>query len=599
MRNKTFVRDWNVSIKFTMVYLIILLFQIVVTGVYLYVQASDSAIDQGRLVMEQNLAQTRASILEKEKIIENACTILTYNENVQDFFEYDYTNDAYQIEDYQFKFSPIVKIILTQNYTIDSIKLYMPGAIVTEKVSNFNSLSSQRDGEQYLLALKSKPSVFGWLKPHMESGGNTHEMEPVFSYSAKIMSRYSYKQIGEIEMNVREKVLFDMLRNPVISKIGKVFVVDGSNKIVSDNIPALYGKDLSAAGIGTEAAGKAGAGEINKIVRVKGVSCAVISLGLDAMNCRIIGVFPVSHFSGKTRQSVVRIISLMVVLSLFLGAIIYFATNALLGRVKKLVKAMKQVRDGHLDISVEVHANDEFGELASSFNMMTSRIHDLVESNYKIQIMEREAELKALESQINPHFLYNTLAAITWTARKNRSDDVVKITNALAKFYRLVLSKGKTVITVKDELDIVMLYLSIQKIRFEDTLKLVYDIDPAILNESIVKNVLQPLVENALVHGIETKRGSSTLIVKAMIQKERLKFQIIDDGLGIGRDTLAEIKAGTLDVDKTGGGGSGYAIKNILKRMKAYYGERYEFDLYSRPGFGTVITLIVDKNLDR
>lgn len=583
-------KNLGVSAKFTMAYLIILLFQIVITGLYLYFQASNAAVNQGKLVMEQNLMQTKASIQEKEKIIENAATILTYNENVQDFFEYDYSNDVYQVEDYQFKFSPIVKIILTQNRTINSMKIYMPGTIVTEKLNSFSSVSAKRSADIYKSMLKARPNSIGWGNPHQEYDRITNTTEPIFSYNSKIMSRFSYKNIGFLEIAVKEKILFEMLRNPVISSIGRVFIINNQNMIVSDNIHPFFNKNISVLGLKNLNISS----KINEIRKVKNINSVVISIPIEQMNCSVVGIFPVSNFNSKAKESVMNIIALMVLLSLILGTVIYFTTNALLSRIRKLVKAMKQVRVGHLDVSVEVKSNDEFGELASSFNLMTSRLHDLVETNYKIQIMEREAELKALESQINPHFLYNTLATISWTARKNNQGDVIKITNALAKFYRLVLSKGNTVISVKDELDIVVLYLSIQKIRFADTLEVIYDIDENIYKYRVVKNILQPLVENALVHGIEPKRGKSTLIIKAGENGDKLWFKIIDDGLGMSMETIDKLLRGK--VDKTSG--SGYAIKNIMKRLNAYYGEEHSFEVFSRKGFGTVITLTVNKNIE-
>ena len=237
---------------------------------------------------------------------------------------------------------------------------------------------------------------------------------------------------------------------------------------------------------------------------------------------------------------------------------------------------------------------DEFGELGMNFNHMTERIHELVETVYKIQIMEKEAELKALETQINPHFLYNTLATISWVARKNNPGDVVNITNALAKFYRLVLSKGKTLISVKDELDLVASYLYIQKIRFEDTINIIYDIDETVHKYNIIKNILQPIVENALTHGIESKRGNSTIIIKAGLIAGRIYFKVIDDGVGMNKKTLEEVMSG--NVDRVNGGG--YALTNLMDRLKAYYGEEQSFEIYSRTGMGTEITITVARHLE-
>jgi two-component system sensor histidine kinase YesM len=223
---------------------------------------------------------------------------------------------------------------------------------------------------------------------------------------------------------------------------------------------------------------------------------------------------------------------------------------------------------------------------------MTGRMHDLVETVYKIQIMEREAELKALEAQVNPHFLYNTLATISWVARKANSTEIVEISNALAKFYRLVLSKGQTLIGIKDEIDMLKAYLYIQKFRFESMFDVVYQIDDNIYQYKIIKNILQPLVENALNHGIEPKRAHGTIQIKANWHGQQLILQIIDDGVGMDVDTLQNLKEGRAVQTS----GSGYALKNIAERLKAYYSEGQSFEIFSKLGIGTVITIKVDIN---
>ncbi|KAI7248998.1 hypothetical protein KC345_g11791, partial [Hortaea werneckii] len=168
--------------------------------------------------------------------------------------------------------------------------------------------------------------------------------------------------------------------------------------------------------------------------------------------------------------------------------------------------------------------------MALSFNHMTRRIHDLVETVYKSELLEKDAELKALESQINPHFLYNTLATISWVARKAKAPDIVKLSDSMAKFYRLVLNKGNSETLVANELDMVGAYLAIQKFRFEDRFDAVFEVDEQVRNCYTLKNILQPLVENALIHGIEPKRSHGTIIIKAALENDLVVIRIIDDG---------------------------------------------------------------------
>jgi two-component system, sensor histidine kinase YesM len=587
-----FLKERSISSKFAAAYFIILIMQIVLTGVYLYFQASTSAINQAKLVMEQNLMQTRASILEKEKIIENIAPIITYNEDIQDFLEYNYKNLAHQIEDYQFKFSPIMKNILLPVDTVHSIRMYMPDIIVTEKINSFISVTSTGSYELYKAMINKKPKTYGWSNPHDSYDINPTTTAQVFSFSKPVISRHTYHSVGLVELEVKEETLFETLRNSVISEVGRVFIVNDKNIIVSNNIPELYKKNISKIGVYNYTSGK----KVNNIESVNNVSSIVISIPIEQIGCNVVGVFPVSNFNGKAKESVINIIIGLLILASLLGIIIYLTTKVLLSRIRKLAKAMKQVREGNLGVSVVVNSRDEFGQLGLSFNHMIGRINDLIETVYKIQIMEREAELKALESQINPHFLYNTLATISWAARKDNSFDAVQITNSLAKFYRLVLSKGRKLISVKEEIDIVVSYLYIQKIRYEDSLDVIYDVDESIYNYKMVKNILQPIVENALIHGIEAKRGHSTIIIKAGLDKQmdRLYFKIIDDGLGMSKRTIEEVLGGNAE----GISGSGYALKNIMERLKIYYDKEQSFEIFSRPGFGTVITITIDKNIE-
>lgn len=586
-----FVRNLSVSWKFILAYFSILIIPIVLMGIYLYIRNSDSAIEQARLVMEQNLLQTKASIVHKEKVIENLAEVLS-NTKFLNFLNSGYENDVSKVEDYQFDFSPAVKSIIQQDNAIYSIRIYMDKVIITEMPDSYYSIRALQSPKLYTDALRYEPKVYGWRSihdaiPHLLRTNVTTPVQ-VFSYSKGIYLR-SY-QHGEavLEFEVREDVLFDMLRDPVISKLGKVFIVDSDHRVVSNNLPGIFKKDVTSSGFNDFETGK----KISVVKKINGVQSIVLSIPIEGIRCSIVGIFPVANFTGEVKKSLLNIILMLFISTVILGFIIYFITNALLGRLKKLAKAMRQVREENLDVSVPVKTMDEFGELALSFNHMTRRIHELVEMVYKIQIIEREAELKAWESQINPHFLYNTLATISWAARKAGSQEIVKISNSLSKFYRLVLSKGNSLIYVQEELEMVKAFLQIQKIRFDDKFDVEYVIDENILNFKVIKNILQPLVENALNHGIEPKRAHGMIIIKAWYEPDKLNFQIIDDGVGMDDSTLNNVRAGK--VEKSGG--SGYAIKNIMERLKAYYRTGHTFHIFSGPGIGTVVTITICAN---
>lgn len=217
--------------------------------------------------------------------------------------------------------------------------------------------------------------------------------EPVFSYSSKIKSVNTNELVGLLDIEIKENIFFDILRDPITTKLGKVFVVDRAGMIVSNNYPEMFKQNIALLGIDRIINDKV----LNEIKKVDGIKSIVISLPVNEIDSSIVGVFPVDNFTNKVKSSIPSFVFVLTASTLLLGFIIFIITNVLLSRIRRLVKAMMQVREGSLNISAPVKSKDEFGKLALSFNHMTGRIHDLVETVYKIQLMEREAELKALE----------------------------------------------------------------------------------------------------------------------------------------------------------------------------------------------------------
>ncbi|WP_160679406.1 histidine kinase [Clostridium sp. C8-1-8] len=585
----SYFNNLSVRFKFALVYFLILLMQIVFFGVYMYGQTTNSTVKQGQLVMEQNLLQTKESILQKRSSVETAAEILALDNKIQNFLDYSYSSPVDQIMEYQFSISPIVENILKQNRYINSIKIYMSHNVVTEMSDSYYSVNSLNEPVKFKQSLENKPQLDGWSSTHEAKTRALKDIsgagDQVLTYAKKIVSNSTFRETGYLEIEVKESVLFSMLRDPIVTKLGQIFVADSNSRIVSENIPQLFNKKVSdSTFVGFHPTSK-----INKVEDLHHKKFIFISIPINEIDCNLLGVFPSNNFNNEIKVSFRNIVFVLIFSSLLFGIVIFFTTTVLLTRVKTMVKAMKQVRDGNLNVSVDVKSTDEFGELGISFNHMTSRIHDLVETVYKIELMEKDAELKALEAQINPHFLYNTLATISWAARKVKSSQIETISNSLARFYRLVLSKGNRQITVEEEIEMVKAYFLIQKIRFEDKFDVVYKVEEDLLCRKMIKNIIQPIVENALSHGIEAKSGHGTIVIKVEALEEKICIKIIDDGVGMSKDTLSKVLKGNPESEK----GSGYAIKNIIQRLETYSGNKEAFTIYSREGIGTEVRLLL------
>jgi two-component system sensor histidine kinase YesM len=257
---------------------------------------------------------------------------------------------------------------------------------------------------------------------------------------------------------------------------------------------------------------------------------------------------------------------------------------------------MKQAEEGNLHVRADCDNRDEIAELCHSFNVMIEKIKNLLEYTIEEQEHIKKLELKALQAQINPHFLYNTLDAIVWMTEADRKKEVVEITKTLSRFFRIVLSKGEEWISVRDEIDHVKSYLSILKVRYRDILEYEVDCEEDILECPILKLTLQPIVENALYHGIKNTRDGGKVSIRGMKRgRKELLFQVVDNGAGMEREELerirTEININPLEVT----GESGFGLRNVNQRIKLYYGAPWGLDIESSPGEGTSVSVVIPK----
>ena len=232
----------------------------------------------------------------------------------------------------------------------------------------------------------------------------------------------------------------------------------------------------------------------------------------------------------------------------------------------------------------------ELRRLTESLNTMAGRLQNLIDENKREQENLKKSELRTLQAQINPHFLYNTLDAIVWLAEAGSNKEVIHITSALSDFFRISLSQGRDFITLADEIKHLTGYLTIQKIRYRDILDYEIDIPEALYNASVLKLMLQPLVENALYHGIKHRRGRGMIWVKGFQEGDRIVLTVRDNGAGMTRDRLDAVRRG-LRAERPGE--MGYGLFNVNKRIQLYYNQPQGIWIDSEEGSGTCITLKV------
>lgn len=375
-----------------------------------------------------------------------------------------------------------------------------------------------------------------------------------------------------------------------LGQSGFVFILDPSDQIVyAPTNPVVYRINPSWLEAGT----------VSTIRAIGGKPYQIISRKSSSTDWRTVGVFPLADMrrSADWLRSFAVLAALGTALLAFFISLIF--SDSIAKPVGRLTELMAMVEEGDLTVRCRDRRKDELGRLGTGFNAMVEKIGELIAMVYQDQKNLRDAELRILQAQIKPHFLYNTLDTIQWMAREHGAADVATLVSALTKLFRLGLSGGHEIIAVRDELDHVRSYLTIQQARYEDAFDYRIDVEEALLSQGILKVVLQPLVENAIYHGIKERRGKGSILIRGRSEGDALEFRVRDDGVGIGRERLDALNAllaepSALPTSLPAGNGraeSGFALLNVNARIKLSAGAGYGLRLESEEGRWTEVVL--------
>ena len=312
---------------------------------------------------------------------------------------------------------------------------------------------------------------------------------------------------------------------------------------------------------------------------------------LENCDWKIVGVCYVDEMITEKVSSAVS--RLLIVLCLVMGAVFLLGwafSELFSAPVRQLADDMHRFEKNAENFVFEPMAGTtEITTLSNSFEHMVVKIQKLMEQVRQEEITLRKTELKALQAQINPHFLYNTLDIIVWMIENEQKTEAVKVVTALARFFRISLSRGKSLITVKDELEHVRNYLMIQQMRFKNKFTYTIESDDEVLELASLKLMLQPLVENAIYHGMEYMDGDGEIFVRAWQEEKELYLEVRDNGLGMTEEQVESLFTDTAHVASKRG--SGIGVRNVNERIKLYFGAEYCLSIESEPDEGTAVKI--------
>ena len=314
---------------------------------------------------------------------------------------------------------------------------------------------------------------------------------------------------------------------------------------------------------------------------------------------KVVCVSPIKDITSNYRQVSIFAIVILLFLILIFSYLNRVVSARITNPIIKLENSVKKLESGNNDVEISISGSYEIQHLGKAIKSMVKQMHILMDNIIYEQEQKRKSELNALQAQINPHFLYNTLDSIVWMIENENYDGSIIMVTALARLFRISLSKGRNIISVRNEIEHVRNYLTIQNIRYKN--KFTYDIqaDENTLEMCSIKLIIQPLVENAIYHSMDFMDGDGEITIKSYIDED-LYIEVIDNGLGMTEEQAAEL----LKRDrKSKGKGSGIGLKNVNDRIKIYFGEDYGLTIYSEPDEGTMIRVKMpckkyDENID-
>ncbi|MEG1181421.1 MAG: histidine kinase [Oscillospiraceae bacterium] len=439
-----------------------------------------------------------------------------------------------------------------------------------------------------------------WFKKAINKPENLHFSSPkvqnlfvdaefqynwVVSLSCAVeITRGKDTQQGVLLIDLKYSGLAEAFRSPKLANDGYVYLVDAAGNIISHRK-----QQLIASGIVEENNKEAATRKDGRYLEeFAGDKRAVFVKSAGYTGWKIVGVIPQKGLTFESRENILFIMLIFLLLFEFLIFINSLISKKLTDPIQKLDRSVQRMELGYKDTEIYTEGSYEIKHLGRSIESMVEQMRKLTDQMVREHEMKQKSELNALQAQINPHFLYNTLDIIVWMVENERPDNAVKLVTALARFFRISLSKGKNIIPVSDEIEHVRSYLTIQEMRYKDKFRYTIDVDEQARNLSIIKLVLQPIVENAIYHSMDFMDGDGLISITARLNGEDLVLSVSDNGIGIPEDIVRRILTEQVS---TGNSGSGIGLKNVNERIKLYFGDSYGISIESEPDNGTCITI--------
>jgi two-component system sensor histidine kinase YesM len=533
--------------------------------------------EQFKVSMRETIEQVQLHLNYRFEEMEHISNLILNNHDIQQALrEGRYQTDLLkQLDDYYLLRDNLSDLLVT--YSKYQIQIFLPyKTLYTSEELNFVTV----DGVRYERWYRKILNNHAWKVWHGPSSSYGHMPE-----SLSLMKRL-FTQVGDdglqaavLKVDINENDIYEQLSKISLDKQGTMDLVDADGNVITSNDKSRKGLTLPKP----------------IFFQVKGIDSGIFEFDdgkaenivafrkLEAPGWYIVTMSPranITQASTALRNYNIAVMVVLLTLSIMLVA---FSTKVVTKRIHELGKRMSNLDHNRFEDLIHVQYADEFSKIERKYNEMALRLRNLIDEIYAAEQRKKEAEMKSLQAQINPHFLYNTLDTINWMVVDKGDLETSKMVTTLGRFFRLSLSKGKDIITLGEELEITKLYLKIQQIRFNNRLDIHYDVDDDLLEYSTVKLILQPIVENAIKHGIQNNKDKRGRIrIEARLIQDRICVRVTDDGTE--PDLNGQPHDGPLDK-------SGYGLKSVVERIQLNFGDKCTLQLEKTVPTGTTVSM--------
>jgi two-component system sensor histidine kinase YesM len=590
-RLRQFIRRFSIPRQGVLAYLILIVVPAIAILYGSYERTTSILKEEASRSLLETLKQAGSNISFRMEQIEDTSNSLFMNAKLH---RYLITGDEEQSVGAQMQaleeLRNIVESVESSN-SVFRVRLFVDDSkLYANERMNFFPLRSLESRAWYANIIKGNGKPI-WTRSYQENYLGTGAVQ-IFSSARILRDPYDYDGIdGVLMIDVEEKMIADILSTLQLPPGTGVYLVDADGMIIyashreriGEFIHSSIGNELSQANEGIQKI------ELNNEMN------DVIFTSLSSAGWKLVVQGADSKLSQRAVKStqlsglalIFEYTALLLILPFILLAI---TVRWMKRRVQHVISAIprEELEDWHKDSSVQ----GNFHMLEAVVDQLINRTRKLVGDMYMAKLQEREAQLRALQAQINPHFLYNTLDTINWIAIGKGAKDISQMINRLATYFRLSLNKGKDIVSLNDELNLAQVYLQIQQTRFPDTFTFQLNIPSGLETCLLPKLTLQPIIENALLHGIrKTKHKTGSILISASRQNDDLLISVTDDGIGIEEERLHQL-LGRPSMESTDErAGSSYGLYNVNERIKLFAGEGYGITIDSRLDFGTTVTI--------